>query len=197
LGCLGLVAHVLAVRASLAGKHYLPADVTDETRDDVAQSLVAAGWAALEVRDLEGARRSFEAALLTGDDPQAYEGLGWVAWWANDAGGLFPARERAYALYRQQGDRVSAARQAIWLGCDHHDFRAEHAVANGWYQRARRLRTEPRVRTWLLHPAPGRRVTRRPSCLDGRAEGPVRRLAASPPARPTAEAPTDPGERGG
>ena len=139
MGCLGLVPHLLAARASLAGSHYLSAGVTDKTREEVAQSLVAAGWAALEVRDLEGARRSFEAALLTGDDPEAYEGLGWVAWWANDAGALFPARERAYALYRQQDARVSAARQAIWLGCDHHDFRAEHAVANGWYQRARRL----------------------------------------------------------
>ncbi len=130
---------MLAVRAPLARSRYLSASVTDDTRHDAAQSLVAVGWAALEVQDLEHARRSFEAALLNGDTPEAYEGLGWVAWWANDSGALFPARERAYTTYRQQGDRVSAARQAIWLGCDHHDFRAEHAVANGWYGRARRL----------------------------------------------------------
>ncbi|HWC12680.1 MAG TPA: helix-turn-helix transcriptional regulator [Acidimicrobiales bacterium] len=117
--------------------------MTDDSPEDVAERLLAAGWGALEKRDLEGARRSFEAALLTGkhngDDAEAYEGLGWVAWWANDAEALFPARERAYALYRKQGDPVAAARQAVWLGCDHHDFRGEHAVANGWHQRARRL----------------------------------------------------------
>lgn len=105
----------------------------------MAESPLAAGWAALEERDLDGARRSFDATVLAGEDPAAYEGLGWVAWWSNDAAALFLARERAYALYLELGDRVSAARQAIWLGCDHHDFRAEHAVANGWYQRARRL----------------------------------------------------------
>lgn len=113
--------------------------MTDDTRNDGTQSPLAAGWVALEERDLESARSSFQTALLAGEDPAAYEGLGWVAWWSNDAVALFPARERAYALYRENGDRVSAARQAIWLGCDHHDFRAQHAVANGWYQRARRL----------------------------------------------------------
>lgn len=111
---------------------------------------MAAGWGALKERDLEGARRSFEAALLTGkhiaDEAEAYEGLGWVAWWANDADARFPARERAYALYRQQGDPVAAARQAVWLGCDHHDFGGEHAVANGWYQRAR---VKPWFDVWL------------------------------------------------
>lgn len=117
--------------------------MSDDSPEDGAERLLTAGWAALDERDLEGARRSFEAALLTGkhtaDNAEAYEGLGWVAWWANDADALFPARERAYALYRKQGDLVAAARQAVWLGCDHHDFRGEHAVANGWYQRARRL----------------------------------------------------------
>ncbi len=110
--------------------------MTDDSPEDGAERLLAAGWGVLEKRDLEGARQSFEAALLTGkhiaDEAEAYEGLGWVAWWANDADVLFPARERAYALYRQQGDPVAAARQAVWLGCDHHDFRGEHAVANGW-----------------------------------------------------------------
>lgn len=113
--------------------------LAEDTPNLVAPSPLAAGRAALEARDLAGARRSFDAALVAGEDPAAYEGLGWVAWWSNDAAALFPARQRAYTLYREQGDRVSAARLAIWLGCDHHDFRGEHAVANGWYQRARRL----------------------------------------------------------
>ena len=113
--------------------------MADDTIDEAAAGPLAAGWAALEGGDLAGARRSFDAALLVAEDPAAHEGLGWVAWWSNDEAALFPARQRAYELHRERGDRASAARQAIWLGCDHHDFRAEHAVANGWYQRARRL----------------------------------------------------------
>ncbi|MGH9284566.1 MAG: LuxR C-terminal-related transcriptional regulator, partial [Acidimicrobiales bacterium] len=66
----------------------------------------------------------------------------WAGWWSNDAPTLFSARERAFALYRQRHDRAAAARLAIWLGSDHHDFRGDHAVANGWYQRARRLLAE-------------------------------------------------------
>lgn len=113
--------------------------LTDDSPKDKAERLLAAGWGAMGERDLERAKQPFLAALLTADSAEAYEGLGWVAWWANDADALFPARQRAYALYRQRGDPVAAARQAVWLGCDHHDFRGEHAVANGWYQRARRL----------------------------------------------------------
>lgn len=65
--------------------------------------------------------------------------MAWAAWWSNDADAVFEARQRAFTLYRRRGDAASAARAAIWLGCDHHDFRGEHAVANGWYGRATRL----------------------------------------------------------
>src|SRR5512145_555912 len=47
--------------------------------------------------------------------------------------------ERAYRLYRERGDRPSAARMAIWLTSDYFDFRGEPAIADGWFQRARRL----------------------------------------------------------
>jgi DNA-binding CsgD family transcriptional regulator len=51
----------------------------------------------------------------------------------------FDARERAYRLYLERGDRGSAARIAAWLGADHLLFRGEPAVANGWLQRAHSL----------------------------------------------------------
>ena len=51
----------------------------------------------------------------------------------------FKARERAYRLYRERGDRRSAARVATWIGADYFDFRGEAAIANGWRQRAHRL----------------------------------------------------------
>jgi ATP/maltotriose-dependent transcriptional regulator MalT len=65
--------------------------------------------------------------------------LGWAAWWGNDAAATFDARERAFALYRDAGDRRGAARVATLLGTDHVDFRGEMAVAQGWLARARRL----------------------------------------------------------
>ena len=52
---------------------------------------------------------------------------------------VFDARERAYRLYSERGDRRSAARIAVWLAWDAWAFRGEHAVSNGWLQRARSL----------------------------------------------------------
>lgn len=100
---------------------------------------VRSGHEALERGAWDEAARWFTRAVEEGAGARAYEGLAWAAWWANDDAALFRAREHAFHLYREEGDRVSAARAAIWLACDHHDFRGEHAVANGWYQRARRL----------------------------------------------------------
>ncbi len=99
-----------------------------------------AGWQALARGSWAEAAGAFDEALsVDGDDPDALEGRSWAAWWLGEAEVLFTTRERAFHRYRERGDPVSAARAAIWVGCDHHDFRGEHAVANGWYQRARRL----------------------------------------------------------
>ncbi|MGH7730953.1 MAG: LuxR C-terminal-related transcriptional regulator, partial [Candidatus Eiseniibacteriota bacterium] len=78
-------------------------------------------------------------ALEEAETPEALEGLGWSAWWLDDAETTFSARERAYRLYRKRGDPGSAARVAAWLAGDYLDFRGEHAVANGWLRRAHRL----------------------------------------------------------
>ncbi len=104
-----------------------------------AVPAVEAGWSALTRGEWQLARTCLTSAVERSEDPRAYEGLGWAAWWCNDDVAVFAARERAFALYRRQHDVVSAARVAIWLGCDYHDFRGAYAVANGWYQRAHRL----------------------------------------------------------
>ena len=85
------------------------------------------------------ARSAFEAALGKRDGPEALEGLALAAWWLDDADVVFDARERAYRLYGERGDRRSAARVAVWLAWDAWAFRGEHAVSNGWLQRARSL----------------------------------------------------------
>ena len=73
------------------------------------------------------------------ESPEALEGLAMAAWWLDDAEVVFDARERAYRMYSERGDRQSAARIAVWLAWDAWAFRGEHAVSNGWLQRARSL----------------------------------------------------------
>lgn len=97
------------------------------------------GWAALGKGDWEGARAVFEESLTGGETPEALEGLGWVGHMLNADGLTFDARERAYRLYLERGDKSSAARIAAYLAADHLLFRGEPAVANGWLQRAHSL----------------------------------------------------------
>jgi LuxR family maltose regulon positive regulatory protein len=111
-------------------------------RLDAARSGEAplqAGRAALARGEWEAAREHFEAALTEGETPEALEGLGMAAWWLEDAATTLDARERAYRLYGNRGDRLGAARMAVWLADDHAWFRGESVVANGWLRRARRL----------------------------------------------------------
>lgn len=103
------------------------------------RDLVESGRSAVARGAFEEARVFFEAALLDGESAPALEGLSWAAWWLNDAAVMFDCRERSYRLYRRSGDRLGAARMAMWLGTDHADFRGELAVAAGWLARARRL----------------------------------------------------------
>ena len=85
------------------------------------------------------ARDAFDAVLRDGEIPEALEGLGLAAWWLDLADVVFDVRERAYRLYLSRDDRAGAARVAVWLAWDYWAFRGEHVVANGWFQRARRL----------------------------------------------------------
>jgi DNA-binding NarL/FixJ family response regulator len=100
---------------------------------------LGAGSEALTRGAWDEARVFFESALRSEETPQALEGLGMAAWWLDDAATTFTARERAYQLYRQQGDYQGAARMATYLAHDYYSFRGEYAIANGWFQRAHRL----------------------------------------------------------
>lgn len=100
------------------------------------------GHAALAAGDWRRAREAFAAALEETETAQALEGLSWAAWWLEEAGTCLEARERAYRLYRDQGDLRGAARMAVWLSDDHEVFRGDSAVANGWLRRSERLLEE-------------------------------------------------------
>ena len=94
------------------------------------------GWVALSQGDWEGAKAAFEESVAAGESPEALEGLGAAAQMLNDDGLTFDARERAYRLYLDGGDRGPAGRVAAWLAADCLLFRGQPAVANGWLQRA-------------------------------------------------------------
>jgi DNA-binding CsgD family transcriptional regulator len=110
----------------------------------VAEKLARAapldvGWAALSDGDWKRARAAFEDSLAERETPEALEGIGWACSMLNENRETFDARERAYRLYLDRGDRGSAARIAAWLAADSLLCRGEPAVANGWLQRAHSL----------------------------------------------------------
>jgi len=119
------------------------------------QSLAAlrAGQEALDQGAWKRACTCFQEALGQEETPEAFEGLGMVSWWLDDATTLFDVRLRAYQLYRQRGETRSAARIATWLAWDYMDFRGEPAVAQGWIKLAHRLLeglTQTAEYGWLL-----------------------------------------------
>jgi ATP/maltotriose-dependent transcriptional regulator MalT len=99
--------------------------------DDPLDALLRGDWAT--------ASDGFEAALAVEESAAALEGYATARWWLDDLGAAIDARERAYALRRDQGDAVEAAYDAAFLAWDHGALRGSSAVANGWLQRARRL----------------------------------------------------------
>lgn len=103
------------------------------------QQHLDAGQQALNAGDWHAARDHYQAAVDVCLSAKALEGLAQAAWWLDDAPVVFECHERAYRLYRQQDDQLSAARVATWLGMDHYLFRAELAIADGWLRRAQRL----------------------------------------------------------
>jgi len=111
-----------------------------------------AGQAALARGDWPAARIAFDTALQVEESPEALEGLGLAAWWLDQADVVFDVRERAYRLYRERDDQVSAARLAVWLAWDTAAFRGEQPIANGWLQRAHRLlegHSDTTAHAWL------------------------------------------------
>jgi DNA-binding NarL/FixJ family response regulator len=100
----------------------------------VNESVVAA-WEALS-------RGAWADALdlLDGEDsPEAFEAAGVAHWWLDHADATIDARERAYRLYRDGGDRLGAARVAGALAWDSILFGRRTAVARGWIDRGARL----------------------------------------------------------
>ncbi len=94
-----------------------------------------AGAASFEAAAWENAVAAFRKALEVQQTAEAWEKLGQATWWMNDTPASFDALERAYQRYAEANDRSGAARTAIWLARCRLEL-GEHAIANGWLQRA-------------------------------------------------------------
>jgi DNA-binding CsgD family transcriptional regulator len=116
--------------------------VSTPTDTRTTEEVLVAGWQALARTEWERARSLFEAAVGREESAEALEGLSVAAWWLDDAETMFATRERAYRLYRRDGDLRSAGRLATWFGIDYFSFRGEAAIGNGWFRRAHRLLDE-------------------------------------------------------
>jgi LuxR family transcriptional regulator, maltose regulon positive regulatory protein len=110
---------------------------------DPGSPFAEQGRAALAQGAWEDAVEALRAA--TGERPQdasSWELLGIAHMWLQEADPAIEARQRAYALYRERGDDAASARVSLELANDFFEVRGEPAVANGWFQRARRLLAE-------------------------------------------------------
>jgi DNA-binding CsgD family transcriptional regulator len=105
---------------------------------NAADADVARGRDALSRREWAEAKQAFSDALVEGERADAYEGLA-EATSSLDDDAAIDAYERAYALYREAGDDVAAARVAAFTAMAIHDFRGQLAVVRGWLARARSL----------------------------------------------------------
>ncbi|MGE0060324.1 MAG: hypothetical protein AB7T32_20275, partial [Dehalococcoidia bacterium] len=108
-------------------------DATDET------AWLAKGEEALRRGEWQAAREAFTGALTVRETARALDGLGRATWWLDDLDTTFPARQRAFQLYRQAGDDHGAARVAMSLSIDYVDALNEPSVGQGWIQRAASL----------------------------------------------------------
>lgn len=99
---------------------------------------VASGYGALAIGAWGEARIYFERALTRAESPEAFEGLGAAAWWLDDTVTAIEMRRRAFNVYCAARDACGAARVATALAWDHH-LGGEHAICNGWRNRAHRL----------------------------------------------------------
>jgi LuxR family transcriptional regulator, maltose regulon positive regulatory protein len=104
------------------------------------RSPLARGRAALADGAWEAAIAALnEAVAADPADAAAWDSLGCAHGWLQQTDRAIDARQRAYALYREGGDDVSAARLSLDLANDYFEARGEAAVGSGWLQRARRL----------------------------------------------------------
>ena len=90
----------------------------------------------------DDARGAFEGLLAEHETAEAREGLGRALWWLCEARQSARQRERAFALFRQAGDYVSACAVALDLVITYLVNLGNGPAAHGWLARAERVGRE-------------------------------------------------------
>ena len=127
--------------------------------DNADMDELAVGWDALRRGRWDAARAIFEHATRGEESAEGFEGLSWAAWWHDDAAAVFAARERAYALYKQRGDRAGAARMATWLAADELDFNGAVSISRSGTPKRRPSRAASAARSPAAALSPRKRAT--------------------------------------
>ena len=99
-------------------------------------SSIDEGFAALRDGDTASARRLFEAVLAEEESGRSYEGLGEALYLEQEYPAAAIQYERAFSLYRRDGDIGSAGRAARTVGWITGNVLGDWAVQNGWLRRA-------------------------------------------------------------
>ena len=122
-----------------------------------------AGYAAYRAGRWTDARAAFERALAEVEAPEALAGLADTLRWLGETHRSIACRERAHALFREQGDGLGAATQCLEL-CIEFDMSLGNRVAGqGWLARAERFAADPAAEPvlgwlWLCQSGHARRA---------------------------------------
>jgi hypothetical protein len=108
--------------------------------DPETADFVAAGREALHRGDAVAARVAFEKAVERGPSGMALDGLAEALRMVDDHGRVSrDMYERAYRVYRDEGDAVGAYRAARMIAMYHGGVESEWTQFHGWLHRASTL----------------------------------------------------------
>ncbi|HEX5940581.1 MAG TPA: helix-turn-helix transcriptional regulator, partial [Dehalococcoidia bacterium] len=120
--------------------------------DDVAALLAEAGDA-LRAGRWEAARAGFEATLEIEESGGALFGLALALWWLRDPVTSVRLQERAFAMFRREGDNENAFVTAMYLCLGYDMTFGNLSASRGWLAKAARVVEESgldALRGWVL-----------------------------------------------
>jgi DNA-binding CsgD family transcriptional regulator len=124
----------------------------NRSTDDVAALLAAAGDA-LSAGRWQEARDCFKAALETEESGGALFGLALALWWLRDPVKSIRLQERAFAMFRRDGDHENAFVAAMYLCLGYDMTFGNSSASRGWLAKASRIVEEnglDGLRGWVL-----------------------------------------------
>jgi tetratricopeptide (TPR) repeat protein len=102
-------------------------------------ALLAAADEALKAGRWKEARDGFEAALEIEESGGALFGLALAVWWLGDPSNSIPLWERAFGMFRREGDHENAFFTAMYLCLGYDMTFANFSASRGWLAKAARV----------------------------------------------------------